>query len=142
MQDLMRLSSSEHIQGLKRERDDWNVIYEAYDRSKTEGRELLGGKEGRCGLCPEYKKTIERGGKTYVSCRDCPIVVYTGKTCNFWWKAVDIKIGDMNPEREEGKRIARLTVETLDEVIKGAKNHGLGFSDTGGGLFHRRTQGA
>ena len=75
--------SREMIMELERERDDWAnmerlVRYYGY----SAGLLSYGGKQERCGLCGRYRKKIGE----MVSCRECPIVEATGRTCDYWWR--------------------------------------------------------
>ena len=65
---------------------DWRVIQRAYMIRPEFGIKLVETKGERCGLCPRYRSmTINMAtGDQFASCRRCPIVKATGRTCLHW----------------------------------------------------------
>jgi hypothetical protein len=78
------------IEELKRERDGWNEVYMAFVVDNKSGKREFKRKHEDCGLCPKYKVEDESG---YISCRECPIVKLTRRTCNYWWGIHGIEQG-------------------------------------------------
>ena len=64
---------------------DWKSVLAAYRRDFAEGVALVETKDDRCTLCPKFKRAIhiKKNGVWYkmLSCRRCPIVKDTGRTC-------------------------------------------------------------
>lgn len=115
--------SDKAITELERERDDWKNIFDAYCRDEQEGLELFAGKDGRCGLCPKYKKIHTYGGREFLTCRECPIVVLSRRTCyNMWLKEGYYFPDDEKKKPYEGMRVAKMTYEFLNKLIREARN--------------------
>ena len=100
------------IGALIKERDDWRDIYGAYLRNEKDGEKLHAGKESRCGLCPDHQTYYEGGSNEYLSCRTCPIVILTRRTCAHWWEIFDVA-----PEQKD-RRAALKTYLFLKKLIE------------------------
>jgi len=100
------------IKELERERDDWRNIYEGYEISEEEGRKRQEGKEERCGLCQEYQASVVFGDHSFLTCRACPVVILTGRTCAHHWNEVGIQPG------EQTAALAEKTYLFMDKLIE------------------------
>lgn len=84
------------ITELEKERDEWREVYEAFVIDTDKGIAQFESKNKTCGLCVKYKTEINTGEEVFISCRECPIVIISGRTCNHWWGMHGIAQGKTN----------------------------------------------
>jgi len=113
-----------HIKELERERDDWKEILAAYGRSNEDGLRAQSGKEERCGLCPKYRIVFELTGNTILSCRSCPIVLYSGRTCAWHCRKTGIKAESVCGINYGNIEMAKVSYGFLRDLIERLKNNG------------------
>ena len=63
---------------------DWKDIAETMAVDKEKGWEKYKSKDSRCNLCPIYKKTLVAEDYVFVSCKECPVVKLTRRSCEYW----------------------------------------------------------
>ena len=81
------LSSCDEIALLEKEIEDWQSIADAFNEgSREKARELILGKDRRCGICSRFKEFKEEDGRQVLNCKKCPIVKATGHSCAHWWR--------------------------------------------------------
>ncbi len=72
------------IERIDREIADWERVLTAYEYGT--GRTMYESKDERCGLCPTYQHRVVNvaTGAAILTCRRCPVVRATGRTCAAW----------------------------------------------------------
>jgi hypothetical protein len=83
---------------LQKELEDWQDIYRTFLFNKDAAEIKMATKDERCGLCPKYKKETVLNNVKYLSCRECPIVKMTRRTCGFWWSKNNVEPGSIKGE--------------------------------------------
>lgn len=106
--------------------EDWKYVREQYFTSFALGVRAVETKDARCGLCPRYLRyTVARVGNEWaelLTCRHCPIVRATGRTCAHMRASVGFGVDWFYHEHHAHFGVSRL-IKNLSKIVKHMDAH-------------------